>query len=436
MTAGSSTSRRSIAERRVLTLIAASLCALFAFSGGAAARASDDTPDENVTVTVMEDIVQTPPAQPAQAGIGVGASGLVIAGVARAATREAGASQTGLVFTLDGYRLEITARDAQGSSLKLDADGNLIVEGGGSFLIRGSGMQASTPVAVYLFSTPTLLGRTTAEASGTFSTTVTVPSETTVGVHNLQVVGYVATNRLASLTTGVSVYVPAASGSSGGSSAGGSGSPSRGSNGITVEQSSSVGSAETPVVDAPGTLELGVFAISALQAVAEPSLSMTGGAVSLSFTVRNTSTTPFDATAKFWLDARVGPPIALIDGVAIEGLQPGEIRQVTVRIEDVGNWSFYRGHVTFTPPEVVEKTELTPITREADVFVPPPAALPFVIVLGLGAIALVVWLAMTGRLLPLVAFWRRGDDEDVEVLAPGESGAGERDLVGAGGVRR
>ncbi len=434
MTAAPSSARRSVAERRMLALGAVALCALFLLSAATGARASDDGSDENVTVTVMEDIVQTPPAQPAQAGIGVEASSLMIAGVSRAVVRDASTNQTGLVFTLDGYRLEITARDAQGSPLKLDADGNLVVDGGGSFLVRGSGMQASTPVAIYLFSTPTLLGRTTAEASGTFSTTVSLPTGTTAGVHNLQVVGYVATNRLASLTTGVSVAAPASSGSTGSGSTGGATTPSRSSIGITVDQNSSVGSDEPAVVDAPGTLELGVFAISALQAVAEPSLSLDGGAVNLSFTVRNTSTTPFDATAKFWLDARAGKPIAAIDGVAVDDLQPGEIRQVTVRIEHVGNWSFYRGHVTFTPPEEVEKTELTPITREADVFVPPPAALPFVIALGLGAIALAVWMALTGRLLPLIAFWRREDDDEEQ--EPGDSASDDRDLVGAGGVSR
>lgn len=432
MTADPSSARRSLHRRAML--IGAVLCAVLAVSNNAVAYATDDGSDENVTVTVMEDIVDTPPAQPAQAGLGVGVSGLVIAGVERSVKRETGANQVGLIFTFDGYRLEITGRDVDGSPMRLDADGNLVVEAGGSFLVRGSGFQASTPAAIYLFSSPTLLGRATADTSGTFTTVVGLPSATTAGVHNLQVVGYVATNRLATLTTGVSVSVRSVSGSNGGASY--SAAPS-GTSGVTVEQSSSTAPSDAPVTDAPGTLELGVFAISALQAVAEPSLSVGGGAVRLAFTVRNTSTTPFDATAAFRLDARLGPQIASIDGVAIDALQPGEIREVAVRIEDVGNWAFYRGYVTFTPPEVVEKTELTPVTREADVLVPPPAALPAVVALGVGAIAAVMWLAATGRLLPLIGFRRRDDeDEGEDVDRPDGHGADDRDLVGAGGSQR
>ena len=395
------------------------------------AFAEDDEGGSTISVQITDEPTPTPVVpspQPDQANVGVGGSSLFIGGVSVAVGRTIASDGVGLVFTRGSFRVEISGRNAQGVALQVDAEGNLIVDSGGSLVVRGSGFRASTPVAVYLFSTPAELGQLNTDSSGSFSGTFAVPPGTTAGVHNVQVVGTVDPGVSAVLTAGLRIY-PAP------------GSPAVVTAPVTPGRTIPSGSTtvqQTPVSDAgsdgldeePGTLNLGVFSMSALHAVVEPSLSLTGGAVNLSFTVRNNSTAPFDASARFWLTSLFGPPIASVDGVQIAGLQPGEARRVTARFENVGNWVFYRGFVTFTPPEVVDNTELVPITRETDVFVPPPAALPVVGVLALGAIGLLIWMAVTGRLWFLVA--GRRDDEEDEEDDTSAGGQPEPELVSGG----
>lgn len=395
-----------------LGALALILTLVIGVTGGAAAE--DAEGGSAITVEVTDGSTPSPSPsvptpRPELADLPVEGASLVIDGTSVAVGRTIASTGVGLVFTRGSHRIEIWGRDAQGVSLRVDGDGNLIVDSGGSLFVRGSGFLASTPVAVHFYSTPTLLGQLTTDSSGSFSGSFAVPPGTSAGVHNVQVVGTLAKGEEGVLTAGLRVYpTPSTStavnapASSGGTF--GAGSP-------TVQQ--------TPVSDAegdalseqPGTLNLGVFSMSALQASVEPSLALTGGTVNLFFTVRNSSNSAFDATARFWLDSVFGPPIAAVDGVAVAGLQPGEARRITASFENVGNWVFYRGSVTFTPPEVVANTELVPVTREVDVVVPPPAALPAIGLLALAAVAMVVWMAVTGRLWFLLG-WRRRDDDD------------------------
>lgn len=405
------------------------------------AQAATDDSDggTSVSVTITDDATPTPTVpspEPSLANLPADGSSLVIDGFSVPLGRTVSSNGVGLVFTRGSFRVEIAGRDSRGVSLRVDTDGDLIVESGGSVFVRGSGFQASTPVAVYLFSTPVLLGQLSTDASGAFSGAFALPAGVSVGVHTVQVVGTVDADRRAVLSAGLRVYPPpsstsvvAAPTSTRGSSAPGGA--------TTVEQTPVSDSQADGLTEEPGTLDLGVFAMSALHAVAEPSLSLSGGVVNLSIIVRNTSPVAFDATARFWLNSVFGPPIASIDGIPVAGLQPGEARQVTARFEGVGNWTFYRGYVTLTPPEVVGNTELVPVTREADVFVPPPAALPVVGVLGLAALALVLWLALTGRLWFLV-FWRKRDDDEEDPdgdLSGSDPGTDQRELATSGVAR-
>lgn len=391
----------------------------------------DDAGGTSVSVEVTEDPTPTlapPSPRPDIATLGVAGASLHFGDQQVAVGRNVAASGVGLVFTRGGYRVEVSGRDGQGVSLRVDSNGNLIVDSGGSLFVKASGFQPGTPAAVYLYSTPTLLGQLTTDSSGSFSGSFAVPPGTSAGVHQVQVVGTVETNQPAVLTAGLLVY--AAPGTppttvtppvnTGGSS----------SSGATVVQ--------TPVTDdsaidsEPGTLNLGIFSISALHAVAEPSLSLTGGTVNLSFTVRNNSASAFDADARFWLTSVFGQPVGATDGISVADLQPNEVRRVAARFESVGNWVFYRGYVTFTPPEVVDNTELQPVTREAGVFVPPPAALPVIGLMALAALAIVVWLAVTGRLWFLLG-WRRDEgDDDSEGDDGSASAPSSRELVVSG----
>jgi hypothetical protein len=394
----------------------------------------DDTGGTSVSVEVTEDPTPTlspPSPRPDLATLGVAGASLHFGDQQVAVGRNVAANGVGLVFSRGGYRVEIWGRDGQGVSLRVDSNGNLIVDSGGSLFVKATGFQPGTPAAVYLYSTPTLLGQLTTDSSGSFSGSFAVPPGTSAGVHQVQVVGTVETNQPAVLTAGLLIYAspgtppstvtqPVNTGGTSGSSSGGA----------TVVQTPVTGDGD--IDSEPGTLNLGIFSISALHAVAEPSLSLTGGAVNLSFTVLNNSASAFNADARFWLTSLFGQPIGAIDGIPVADLQPNEARRVTARFENVGNWVLYRGYVTFTPPEVVDNTELVPITREATVFVPPPAALPVIGIAALAALAIVVWLAVTGRLWFLLG-WRRDEDDDDPADAGGPTSAPPaRELVGSG----
>ncbi len=58
---------------------------------------------------------------------------------------------------------------------------------GQNVTVFGSGFPANSPLDVLLFSTPVLLGTTTADASGNFRTVVTIPPGTEPGVHRIVV---------------------------------------------------------------------------------------------------------------------------------------------------------------------------------------------------------------------------------------------------------
>ncbi|GAA2953223.1 hypothetical protein [Microbacterium schleiferi] len=431
--AGVLLTRRQLTSLAVVLVVAFLLFASF-IPAAASQAEDDDAGGTSVSVEVTEDPTPTlspPSPRPDLATLDVTGASLHFGDQQVAVGRNVAAHGVGLVFTRGGYRVEIWGRDGQGVSLPVDSNGNLIVDSGGSLFVKASGFQPGTPAAVYLYSTPTLLGQLTTDSAGSFSGSFAIPPGTSAGVHQVQVVGTVETNQPAVLTAGLLVYAapgtppstvtqPVNTGGTSGSSSGGA----------TVVQTPVTGDGD--IDSEPGTLNLGIFSISALRAVAEPSLSLTGGAVNLSFTVRNNSASAFDADARFWLTSLFGQPIGAIDGIPVADLQPNEVRRVAARFESIGNWVFYRGYVTFTPPEVVDNTELQPVTREAGAFVPPPAALPVIGLVAFAALVIVVWLAVTGRLWFLLG-WRRDEgDDDSEGNDGSASAPSSRELVVSG----
>jgi hypothetical protein len=60
---------------------------------------------------------------------------------------------------------------------------------GGSITVSGQGFGANEPVNVDLHSTPVLLATPQTDANGTFTTTVTIPSNTPMGTHTITATG-------------------------------------------------------------------------------------------------------------------------------------------------------------------------------------------------------------------------------------------------------
>lgn len=167
------------------------------------------------------------------------------------------------------------------------------------------------------------------------------------------------------------------SGIRGGSgSAGGAGTPS------AVAPSSPAGITLVDSVDLGGILSVG-----GLSTGSAPSLNPFGGEVQVWFTVRNTSKSSIDLTADFWMENVLGLRLSNVDGVAVPALKPGETRTISADLPGAGQWTILTAHARVNPPAQVDGTELSPLTRDATVFVLPWLAVLF---LGLGAAAVVI----------------------------------------------
>lgn len=60
---------------------------------------------------------------------------------------------------------------------------------GGSLTVSGGGFAGNSTVTISIASTPTVIGTTTANASGAFTVTVTIPSSISPGVHTISASG-------------------------------------------------------------------------------------------------------------------------------------------------------------------------------------------------------------------------------------------------------
>ncbi|TFC42581.1 hypothetical protein E3T26_06625 [Cryobacterium sp. TMT1-21] len=105
--------------------------------------------------------------------------------------------------------------------------------------------------------------------------------------------------------------------------------------------------------------------VSGLTVLTEPTIGPGGGDLALEFTMKNVSTSPITSSVQFRLDNAINQPIKTLDKVEVANLAPGETRTVTANFKSVGQWTFYRGHVTMTPPADIDGTALWPSTRDS-----------------------------------------------------------------------
>ncbi|TFC09564.1 hypothetical protein E3O59_05440 [Cryobacterium sp. MDB2-33-2] len=119
----------------------------------------------------------------------------------------------------------------------------------------------------------------------------------------------------------------------------------------------------------------GVFYVSGLTTRIDSEAGPGGGTMVLDFTMRNITDAPITSSLRFWLDNAVDLPVAIVDKVSIDSLAPNETRTVSATIRDVGQWAWFKGHVTMTPPADIGGTALSPVTRDSFSIIPPYFAL-------------------------------------------------------------
>ncbi|MGB7860685.1 MAG: hypothetical protein WBM90_09330, partial [Acidimicrobiia bacterium] len=91
------------------------------------------------------------------------------------------------ISTSETFRIFVAALPAvQHDQPSLDP---LAAPPGGDITVSGDSYLPGSPVGIYLFSDPVLLGITTADIGGAFSLTVTIPPTTPAGTHNILVMG-------------------------------------------------------------------------------------------------------------------------------------------------------------------------------------------------------------------------------------------------------
>ncbi|WP_167040822.1 hypothetical protein [Salinibacterium sp. ZJ454] len=152
----------------------------------------------------------------------------------------------------------------------------------------------------------------------------------------------------------------------------------------------------------------GPLGMSGLSASATPSFEPGNGTLTLSFVVRNTSTSTFDSTARFWVNNISGGRLADIQDVHVDNLEPDETRRVVVRIDGLGQHVVLRTYVTLTPPQTVDGMSLSVLTRDTTAVVLPLFAIS--LVSGVGALSGLAWWMFSSRGLGL-RFRQRGTPE-------------------------
>lgn len=109
----------------------------------------------------------------------------------------------------------------------------------------------------------------------------------------------------------------------------------------------------------------GMLYIGGINAAGTPALNPAEGTVTVWFTVRNASQSVIDATASFWMDGAIFTNRLDTVDVPVAALQPGETRVVSAELQHGGQWTLLSTHATLTPPDSVDGTALTPVTRDA-----------------------------------------------------------------------
>ncbi|POH62434.1 hypothetical protein C3B61_16400 [Cryobacterium zongtaii] len=165
-------------------------------------------------------------------------------------------------------------------------------------------------------------------------------------------------------------------------------------------QVTTVGAAATAALGADPVVLAGVLAVSGLTATAHPTAGPDGGDIVLTFTVKNLTDNPISSSLRFWVDNAVGLEIRAADDASLTDLPGGETRTVTTTFTDVSQWSVFNSHVTLTPPDSVDGTALTPVTRDALLLVPPYFVL-LVAALVVGLSVAARYALLTKRLFPV-----------------------------------
>lgn len=165
-----------------------------------AASVANESKSSSVSITVL--------TAPAVSPIAPGEASAETGGVPASVTTnyESGT----MALAVGGTKLIVGLEAGDGEALSIRAGGVPRVTADGSIALSGSGYAPSTPVDVWFFSEPTLLGSVATDGGGAFSATFNLPASVQVGTHTLVVEGSQPDGGVLGLRLGLEVEAGAA----------------------------------------------------------------------------------------------------------------------------------------------------------------------------------------------------------------------------------
>ncbi len=133
-----------------------------------------------------------------------GDASLIVGTTSVALTITANQANTGLVASMGQWQLEVEPSVAS-RALPLRDGGILQTWGGEGMAVTGAGYMKRSTVDIYMMSSPILVGTTTADVRGAFTTNITVPPSLSLGTHTIQIIGTNPGNELSQASLGLQV---------------------------------------------------------------------------------------------------------------------------------------------------------------------------------------------------------------------------------------
>ena len=120
-------------------------------------------------------------------------------------------SSDGYELTGDGFGMNFASANTDGKPIKLDNDGNLVLNGDRIVVFGGYGFAPGSPVKVWMFSDPVSLREVVADENGEFIGQSTIPRNIPFGQHTVQLNGISNEGVVRTLSMGVKLVEPKAS---------------------------------------------------------------------------------------------------------------------------------------------------------------------------------------------------------------------------------
>ncbi len=114
-------------------------------------------------------------------------------------------TENGLMIVGPDFSAQISTVDIDGSPLKVDDQGRVVLQAGTVLNVKVSGFAPGSVITLWLFSTPQALGEFTVDSNGELDISVVIPEGVKLGDHMVQLNGVTANGELRTLNMSVVV---------------------------------------------------------------------------------------------------------------------------------------------------------------------------------------------------------------------------------------